>query len=174
MEKMVTATVAKTTVTVKVFNMQEKSVTFEDISFAGELNAYTQKQLERYYKKQGVEILCFYKDSAETTTETFAVPAKWYFENAEVMEKRPNGDYISRTAKGVKCAVWLYNSYTDETENTVKFAEATTAEKAQKLIEKDYKHTDYRVLTVDIIETIEQLYVMPMEKFLKKAERVEK
>lgn len=171
--KTITTTTTRTTTNAKVFNPATKAISIDEISFVGELNERTEKQIKAYYEKyQGIKVLNIYKDDVKTSTTTYAVPEQWFFDNAKAMDKRPNGDFVSRTAKGCKCAVWLYDSYTDNTESVTKFAKGDNLDKAKKEIEKAYKGTDKVVLTVDIIEVIEQLYVMPIEQFIKNAKVV--
>lgn len=174
--KTITATRVQNSVIVRVYNKETKELTTDTAFFKGNLDeknkAYIRAEFEALYN---VMVCKFYEDTISKVSECkYAMPEEQFFNEAQAMEKRPNGDYISRTAKATQCKVTLYNNYSDAIEIQTRFASGTNADKIEKEIRKSYKNTDYTVLDIECVKTIEALYVMPAKEFFEKAVRVEK
>lgn len=173
MEKNITATMNKNSVTVRVFEKATRQLFTTDETFFGSYNESVKRVIRAMYEQNNCMVVKFYDDSVQIKESAkYAIPESKFYELAEVMEKRPNGDYISRTATASKCEVLVYNNYTDDTEVKYHIVSGKNAEKVQKAIERIYKKSDYTVLTVDIVETINALYVLDADTFFANATEI--
>ena len=175
MEKNITATMNENSVTVRVWDNETKELYTTDVTFYGNYDEKRKASIRNDYAKKGrLMVVKFYDETlAINASEKYAMPESEFYARATVMEKRPNGDYISRTATATKCIVLLYNNYTDDTETVSCIVSGKNSEKIRKEIERKYKKTDYIVLDVQEIETITALYVLESEIFFKNATPIE-
>ena len=175
MAKFITATENKNSVIIRTYNKKTKALSTKTAYFYGTYNESVKRDLRKYYESNDQMIVKFYDDTVATVESAkYCMPESEFYNNAKVMDKRPAGDYISRTATASKCQVLLYNSYTDDTEIMEKYASGKNFEKVCKTIEREFKNTDYIVLEIEIIDTVNALYVMPSGEFFKKATPIEK
>ena len=170
----ITMTRANNTVTIKVWNNDTKAVEMKKATFAGTLNAATVKAIRNDCENNDTMLLKVYEDTITTgALIKYSMPEDLFYTIAEKMEKRPQGDYISRSATVYGYAVTLYNRYTDDIEDGYKYTTANTPEKAKKAIQKEYKNTDKIVLNVKLEYTKTDLFVMAVSKFIELASVVE-
>ena len=173
MEKNITATMNKNSVSVKVFEKATRKLFTTEDTFFGTYNESVKRTIRTMYELNDCMVVKFYDDSVQIKESAkYAMPESKFYELAQVMEKRPNGDYISRTATASKCEVLVYNNYTDDTEVKYHIVSGKNADKVQKAVERIYKKTDYTVLAVDIVDTINALYVLDAETFFKNATEI--
>lgn len=167
--KYITTTISKKSVNVKAWDNENKCFARLNYSFTGELNDAVKRNARKLYDAIGYTVCKFYDDTVEVfKTSKYKMCEDDFYNNAVVMEKRPNGEYISRTATATKCEVLLYNNYTDDTETRIAVKTGKNMEKIAKEIAKDYKNTDYIILDINPVDTITALYVMSLDDFIAK------
>lgn len=167
--KYVTVTANTTTVDAKIYNNVTRQITVESVTFRGNLDDKSRKAIARVYEKQDYKLLKLYDDTAVINSETYKLDETEFYAYAVQVEKRPNGDYVSRTRKAYKYNVTLYNGYTDTVDTVTKYATTDNLDKAIKAISKDYKNTDNVVLEISLVNEIETLYLMPLDEFIRRA-----
>lgn len=170
MEKNITATVNLNSVKIKVWDNDAKQMYATEVTFFGNYDEKRKAEIRNDYSKSGKMVCKFYDDTLELiASEKYAMPETQFYTLAEVMEKRPNGNYISRTATATKCDVLLYNTYTDDTEVKHHIVSGKNTANTVKTISKIYKKSDYLILNVVETETITALYVLDSLTFFKNA-----
>ena len=174
MEKNVTITRANSTITVKVWDNIKKAQEFKAVDFSGVFNDTVKKSIRKALESVNCMVLKFYEDTITVgTLRKYAIPESEFFARAIKMDKRPQGDYISRTGKVYVYTATLYNGYTDDIESVIKYSTISNEEKARKAFNKEYKDTDKVCVDVTLTNIQESLYVMPVSEFIERATIIE-
>lgn len=172
--KTISATKNTYKVSVKAYNKETKDLYTTTVEFCGTYDEKRKAKIRQDFIANNELICKFYDDTlAISNSAKYIMPVDTFFGIAVKMDKRPVGDYISRTAYATKYSVTLYDNYADDILTEERYAVGKNAEKAVKDIAKLYKGTDKTVLEIEPIATTEALYVMEASKFFYLATKVE-
>lgn len=168
MNKNVTATIKRTVATVAAFD-GENIVNFDCIidKAKGERDAIKASEQKGF-------IFCDILKTTDTALLTYSVESEWFIANAVKMDKRPIGNYISRTVAVNKLTVLVYDRYTKTAQQLTYYVDTKNNEKALKAVEKQCKGTDKKPLKILNSEITNVLYVMTVEKFIENAVIIDK
>ena len=166
----VTMTRANNTVAVKYWSNDTKQLYTTKANFVGTLNEQVKNEIRKQFEKMDARVVKFYDETIEKGTETkYSLDSEIFYKNANRVDKRPNGDYISRTAKASVLTITLYNNYTDDIETASAIIDGTNEQVIARNIRKRYKNSDCVVLDYEITDTITALYIMTVDKFIELA-----
>ena len=99
----------------------------------------------------------------------YSLDSNIFMEKAQKVDKRPNGNYISRTANITCVNALIYNSYTHKVEQKLYYVDTKNTENIEQYVKKQIKNSDYRFLKIINYNTKSVLYIMPVEKFIELA-----
>ena len=165
MNSKITATIKTTVATINAFDTTTDTI--KTITTVVN-NAKQERDAIAYCDSKG---LIFCEITAITTGKEckYSVDSDWFLANAERVEKRPNGNYISRTVNINKITALVYNRYTHTAEESVFYTDTKNPTKAMKDIEKQCKGTDKKILKIINSEITPVLYIMSVDKFINNA-----
>lgn len=170
----VTMTRTENSVVVRYYGNDTKELHTATAYFSGTLDNASKANIRKQFEKMNAIVVKFYDDTIKAgDTTKYSLDCETFYLNAERVEKRPNGDYISRTAKATKVDVTLYNNYVDDIEHKTLIIDGTNESIIKRNIKKRFKDTDLVVLDYDVIDIITALYIMSVDKFIELATVVE-
>ena len=111
---------------------------------------------------------CELMETVETGTTKYAVSEQEFFAKATKADKRPNGNYISRTVKTMTATVLCYNGKTHKAEQQVFVVKGDNEENIMKRAKAVCRTLEsIKPLKVLNYTTSEQLYIMPVNDFIR-------
>ena len=156
------------TITIKVWDNENKSFMNVVMTFKGAFNDTVKRNIRKACEP--LTVCKFYEDTiTEQLAYKYVMSEDTFYKYARKMEKRPQGDYVSRTATATRYGVMLYNEYTDDVESVTRIISGDNDEIAEKTIRKEFKNTDKIVLDIVPQDKITALYVMPVSEFKERA-----
>ena len=167
MNTKVTATITAEKATINAFDYDAEEIKEIDCIVR---KATAEKDAIEYCKKNGLEF-CEILKTVTGSVIKYELDADIYMANAIKVDKRPNGNYISRTVNisAVECLV--YNSVTHKADKKTICVDTKNTDKIEAIVKRELKKDENpkRLLKVLSINTTSILYIMPVEKFIELA-----
>ena len=162
MERNVTATITSNSATINAFD-GENIVTVHCNVSASKAEA----EAIAYCESKGL-MFCEILKTEPTATIKYAVSEQEFFAKATKADKRPNGNYISRTVKTMTATVLCYNGKTHKAEQQVFVVKGDNEENIMKRAKAVCRTLEsMKPLKVINYTTAEQLYIMPVNDFIR-------
>lgn len=172
--KFISMTNSTNSVNVKAWDSINKCMYDTTATFKGELNDKAISTIRKEIASTGNMLLKVYTDSVVTSDCTkYRMEESKFFELAKPVSKRPNGDYISRTATAYCYNVVLFDNYTESLDLVTKYTSEKDSKKAFNAFKREFRNTDKQVLDIELLNEVTQLYIMPVSEFITYAEKVD-
>ena len=170
MNDKITATITANKATVNAFDVNTNNIVTIDCNISKQ---FAERDAIAYCEAKNL-IFCEILKTVECDSIKYEMDAQYFYAHAKVMDKRPQGAYISRTVSVYDVEMLAY-SMTTHTAKKVSFKLDTDNEKAIERKAKQLCRANelklLKVLSIGIPETA--LYVMSVEDFVKYGHIVE-
>lgn len=163
MNDKITATITATTATINAFNPETNNIEHYTCAVSKQ---FAERDAIVYCDTKNL-IFCEILKKEDTAPIKYEMDAQWFFAHAQVMEKRPQGAYISRTVCVYDVEMLAY-SVTSHTAKKVSFKIDTNNEKAiERKAKQVCKANELKMLKViNTSMPTSKLYVMTTEQFV--------